>query len=446
MAATVLATEVRPVPGGGATVALQIVAVGTAFGMATTAGEVLLLYTGSGFLRAAGFLIAVALASLAAGLWASRPARDPRSRRWPWISTVASLVVGGVFTIGWSLSGALRQSGAGNALAVLLVVAWPGYAAGTLVGPLCGRRSDGAPLAIAGVALGVVIAAAWLIPRAPARTVFAAAAATTLAAGLLGRTDGDEDWLDPRRNDMNDKVAVVTGVGARGQMGYAIAQRLLRAGAHVIITGRGPAVEDLARDLEAERRHAHPGENGGVTAVVADLLDDADVDRLMRAARERFGRLDALVNVAGGLSVIKPIAETSPEEWRREIERNAETALRTCRAALPLLRETGGAIVNFTSPAGLRAVGTLGAYSAAKAAVVALTRALALEERNFGVRANAIAPGMIDTEQNRSQAANPETAKYVTREEIAEVALFLASDASSGISGETIHVLGENLR
>ena len=236
---------------------------------------------------------------------------------------------------------------------------------------------------------------------------------------------------------MNGKVAMVTGVGARGQVGYAIAQRLLRAGAHVIITGRGPVVEELAAELAAE---------GDVTAVIADLLSDDDVDRLVTSARDRYGRLDALINVAGGLSVIKPIAETSADEWWREIQRNAETTLRTCRAALPLLRESGGAIVNFASPAGLRAVGSLGAYSAAKAAVIALTRALALEEKKFGVRANAIAPGMIDTEQNRSQAADPETAKYVTREEIAEVALFLASDAASGISAETIHVLGESLR
>ena len=236
---------------------------------------------------------------------------------------------------------------------------------------------------------------------------------------------------------MNGKVAMVTGVGARGQVGYAIAQRLLRAGAHVIITGRGPVVEELAAELAAE---------GDVTAVIADLLSDDDVDRLVTSARDRYGRLDALINVAGGLSVIKPIAETSADEWRREIQRNAETTLRTCRAALPLLRESGGAIVNFASPAGLRAVGSLGAYSAAKAAVIALTRALALEEKKFGVRANAIAPGMIDTEQNRSQAADPEAAKYVSREEIAEVALFLASDAASGISAETIHVLGESLR
>jgi NAD(P)-dependent dehydrogenase (short-subunit alcohol dehydrogenase family) len=88
----------------------------------------------------------------------------------------------------------------------------------------------------------------------------------------------------------------------------------------------------------------------------------------------------------------------------------------------------------------------LGAYSAAKAAVIALTRALALEELPHGVRANAIAPGMIDTEQNRQSAADPATTKWVSREAIAEVTLFLASPVSRAVTGETIQALGDGLR
>jgi 3-oxoacyl-[acyl-carrier protein] reductase/2-deoxy-D-gluconate 3-dehydrogenase len=171
-----------------------------------------------------------------------------------------------------------------------------------------------------------------------------------------------------------------------------------------------------------------------------------DLERLAAAVRQRFGGLDVLINVAGGLSLIKPLAETSAEEWRQEIERNAGTVHATSVALLPLLRARGGAIVNFASPAGLRAAKHLGAYSAAKAAVVAHTRALALEEKANGVRVNAIAPGMIDTAQNRESAADAERAQWVTREQIADVAVFLASEAASGISGETLHVLGDGLR
>jgi NAD(P)-dependent dehydrogenase (short-subunit alcohol dehydrogenase family) len=237
--------------------------------------------------------------------------------------------------------------------------------------------------------------------------------------------------------DIRDRAVIVTGVSERGQVGFAVAERFLREGARVIITARRDSVVKLAEELSGL---------GDVMPVIADLTRDEDVDRLVGTARERFGRLDALVNVAGGLSVIRPLSETAVEEWEGEMRRNAGTVLRVTNAALPLLRESGGAVVNFASPAGIRAVKTLGAYSAAKAAVVAMTRALALEERIHDVRINAIAPGMIDTQQNRESVDDPAAAKFVSRAEIADVVLFLASDASSGISGETVHVMGEGLR
>ena len=265
--------------------------------------------------------------------------------------------------------------------------------------------------------------------------VFFAAATIILVAGLFPvATDQDDEYMTA---DIRDRAVIVTGVSDRGQVGFAVASRFLREGARVIITARRESVVRLAEELSGL---------GDVAPVIADLTNDEDLDRLVRTARDRFGRLDALVNVAGGLTVVKPLSETTPAELDGEIRRNAETVLRVTNAALPLLRESGGAVVNFASPAGIRAVKTLGAYSAAKAAVVALTRSLALEERQHAVRVNAIAPGMIDTQQNRDSTDDPGSTKFVTREEIAEVVLFLASDASSGISGETIHVLGEGLR
>ena len=138
------------------------------------------------------------------------------------------------------------------------------------------------------------------------------------------------------------------------------------------------------------------------------------------------------------------VVDTTPEEWQREIERNAGTALRLSRAALPLLRESRGSIVNFAAPAATRAVARLAAYSAAKAAVVALTRALAIEEKSNGVRVNAIAPGLMDTDQNRREMGEDVT--YVGRDDVASVALFLAGPASRGITGETVQVLGETIR
>ncbi|MGH7506903.1 MAG: SDR family NAD(P)-dependent oxidoreductase, partial [Longimicrobiales bacterium] len=286
---------------------------------------------------------------------------------------------------------------------------------------------------LVGAAAGVLLAATVLIPNFEPPGIFLAAAALL---AMFGTIEANRPHLNAAREtmDMNGKVVLITGVGDRGQLGWAIARRFLGAGARVAITNRSGDLAALAAEL---------GPPPAVLGVNADLTADDDIARLFGAIRERFGRLDALVHAAGGLSVTKPVAETDPVEWRRELERNADTTFRISRAALPLLRESRGALVHFASPAGLRAVASLGAYSAAKAAVIALTRAIALEEKRHGVRANAIAPGMIDTEQNRS-TATPDT-RYVTRDQVAEVALFLASESGSGMSGETVRVMGDSL-
>jgi NAD(P)-dependent dehydrogenase (short-subunit alcohol dehydrogenase family) len=234
---------------------------------------------------------------------------------------------------------------------------------------------------------------------------------------------------------MMGNVAIVTGVGARGQVGYAVAAALLRVGARVVVSARGEAVEALAGELEAGAP-----EGVEVAAVRADLGTGEGAAAVVAAASDRFGRLDLLVNVAGGLTLIKPIAETTTEELESELARNAKTVFLMCRAALPLLRESRGSIVNFASPAGLAPVANLGAYSAAKALVVSLTRSFALEEAANGVRVNAVAPGMIDTEQNRASAAPGAKIKWVSREQIAEAVLYLAG--ASAVTGEVLAIRG----
>jgi 3-oxoacyl-[acyl-carrier protein] reductase/2-deoxy-D-gluconate 3-dehydrogenase len=345
---------------------------------------------------------------------------------------MAAFAVAGVFAALWSVNVMLRESAWGGALAVLLVLAEPAYMTGSLLSVMALRPGAPAALALGGAGLGVLAAATVLIPNFDASAIYLSGATAIFLATLV------RSGYDPLGGlGMKGKVVIVTGVGARGQLGYALAERFLRAGATVIASARNAEVEAMSREL---------AEAGEILPVVADLTLEQDVARLIRAAGERFGRIDVLVNVAGGLSVMKPLAETTPEEWRGEMERNAETVLRVSTAALPLIRQARGSIINFASPAGVRAVKQLGAYSAAKAAVIALTRAMALEEKPNGVRVNAIAPGTIDTDQNRAAAGENENAKYVTREEIASAVLFLASAESAGISGETIHVMGETLR
>jgi NAD(P)-dependent dehydrogenase (short-subunit alcohol dehydrogenase family) len=421
-------------------------ALGCAVGAGTAAGAALLLFTGRGFLATAGFLIGVTLAAVAAGVWVGVPdpralLRRPEPTRARWIWTILAFSTAGVFTALWDRLAALREHPFGGALAVLLVLAEPAYAAATLVVALQWRdaadpRSPDnrtAVIMILGAAVGVVVATTTLIPRFDPPGIYLGAATLLAIFGAIEATRAHASG--PREpSSMHDRAVLITGVGDRGQVGFALARRFLAAGARVLITNRSGDLQPLAAALTAD---------GDVAAINADLANADDVARLLDAARERFGRLDALIHAAGGLGVINPIAETTPEDFRAELERNATTTYLLLHAALPLLRASRGTIVTFASPAGERAVAKLGAYSAAKAGVIALTRAVALEEKENGVRANAIAPGMIDTEQNRATA--PADAKFVTREEIAEVALFLASAASAGLSGETITVMGEAL-
>jgi 3-oxoacyl-[acyl-carrier protein] reductase len=429
---------------------LAALAAGLTLGATAAAGTALLLYTGQGFLRAAGLLVSSTIMAVAAGVWAGGP--DPRQAGTPvqsrgrWVLLIVSLLAGGVFAALWGMRAPLRGLAVGGALAVLLVLALPAYAAGALLAALHGRErmtlreaagGSVAAMSLAGAAIGVLLATTVLIQNLEAYGIYYAGAGLLTLASML-------EWHRMTGGrDMTDHVSIITGVGDDGQVGYVVARRFLDAGARVVVTDIAPAVEQLAARL---------GEQERVAGVQADLTADPDVDRVITAVRERFGRLDSLINVAGGLSVVRPLADTTPEEWQREQQRNTETTLRMVRAALPLLRESRGAIVSFASPAASAAVAGLGAYSAAKAGVIAITRAIALEEQRYGVRANAIAPGMIDTAQNRRQlgietAAEAEAEveaarRLVSREDVAAVALFLAGRESRGISGEVIRVTG----
>lgn len=423
---------------------LAALAVGLTLGATASGGVALLLYTGQGFLRAAGLLVSSTIMAVAAGLWAGTPEAAAQTRlrtRGRWLMLLAALIAGGLFAAFWNARPPLREMAWGGAAAVLLALALPAYAAGTLFAALHvrdrvvrGGISAVAAAATAGSALGLLLAATVLIPNLDAHVIYYGGAALLASVSLLDR-GSDDAPLETGVTHMIDRVVIVTGAADRGQLGYTVAQRFLHAGARVVISARSDTLDATAASL------AHEGD---VMPVRADLTSDGDVARLIDAVRERFGRLDALINVAGGLTVVATVEDTTPAEWEREIDRNAGTVLRLSRAALPLLRESRGAIVNFASPAALRAPAKLAAYSAAKAAVIALTRSLAIEEKMNGVRVNAIAPGMIDTAQNRSEADGDVT--YVSRADVASVAVFLAGAGAAAITGETIHVLGESIR
>lgn len=412
-----------------------VLVVAAALGVSTTAGIALLLVPGPGALASGGVLLALSLGAVAAAFWVGLPAERAASTRGRWMAVILVFAAAGLFGDAYTEIRGIRSPGFWTAVAALLFVAAPAYTLGSVLTALAARHRGSTTLALVGAAFGTVAAATSLIPKIDPGVLYFVTGAALLLAGMAElRWTPSVAWRED--GSMNDKVVLVTGVGARGQVGDALARAFLAQGARVAITDVRPEVEAIAAEL---------GRNGEVIGILADLTDEAGAERVVAAVKERFGRLDVLVNAAGGLTVVKPVAETTVEEWEREVQRNTRTAFLMSRAALPLLRASRGAIVNFASPAAIRAVANLGAYSAAKAGVAALTRAMAAEEAANGVRVNAVAPGMIDTEQNRAAVGDPSAVKWVTREEVANVVLFLASEASRGISGETIQVLGEGV-
>jgi NAD(P)-dependent dehydrogenase (short-subunit alcohol dehydrogenase family) len=224
---------------------------------------------------------------------------------------------------------------------------------------------------------------------------------------------------------MQGKVLVVTGVlGALGKVVAEIAQ------------SRGAGIAGI--DHAPSQIQATPDriEIGGV-----DLSDATQAKAAVEAAARHFGRLDALINIAGGFA-FETIGDGEGATWQRMYALNVLTALNTSRAALPhLAASSAGRIVNIGAMGALQAGSGMGPYAASKAGVHRLTEALAGEWKGK-VTVNAVLPSIIDTKANRADMPKADFAKWVTPQELAEVILFLASDAASGITGALIPVSG----
>ena len=241
-------------------------------------------------------------------------------------------------------------------------------------------------------------------------------------------------------SDTQDRTALVTGAG-RG-IGLAAATLFLAEGWRVALLDiDGPGVEAATARLGQPER---------TLAVTADVSDPAAVAAAMGQVAERFGRLDALVNNAG-IAIFKPLPETTFEDWSRVLAVNLSGPFLCTQAAIPLLSERGGAIVNITSISGLRASTLRTAYGTSKAGLAQLTKQLAVELGQFGIRVNAVAPGPVETAMAKA-VHTPEIradyhdamplGRYGRETELAEAIVFLCSERASFITGQQLAVDG----
>jgi 3-oxoacyl-[acyl-carrier protein] reductase len=224
---------------------------------------------------------------------------------------------------------------------------------------------------------------------------------------------------------MDGKVIVVTG--ALGALGKVVAEVALARGARVAGVDYGTSQIAATPDRI---------EFGGV-----DLSDPAQAKKAIDAVASHFGRLDALVNIAGGFAY-ETVAEGDPKTWQRMYALNVLTALNTSRSAIPHLAVSASArIVNVGAMGALQAGSGMGAYAASKAGVHRLTEALAAEWKGK-ITVNAVLPSTIDTPANRASMPKADFGKWVTPQELADVILFLVSDAASAVTGALLPVSG----
>jgi NAD(P)-dependent dehydrogenase (short-subunit alcohol dehydrogenase family) len=229
--------------------------------------------------------------------------------------------------------------------------------------------------------------------------------------------------MSARNFDFRGKVVLVTGVGRAGQIGNAVALAFGKAGAKIVACDQNAVgVAERVREFAAQGVDARP---------CAGDLTQPDIAALaVEVALKHFGRLDVVVNVAGGLTTYGPISQVTVEALDREIAINLKTAVLVSQAAIDALSRTQGCIINFSSIAYFDPQTPMAVYSAAKAAVAGFTRSLALELEDRKVRVNAVAPGMARTGDNVA-AAGDGKAQYVELQEITDGVMSLANPDSS---------------
>jgi NAD(P)-dependent dehydrogenase (short-subunit alcohol dehydrogenase family) len=234
--------------------------------------------------------------------------------------------------------------------------------------------------------------------------------------------------------DFSAQVVMVTG--SVGNLGQAVARAFQNAGAALVLVDRAPDRLPKVFPELVDSPHCF-------LAASVDLADVDAVQAMVAEARRRFGRIDVLANCVGGYAGGQPVHETSLESWDAMLNLNARTAFIVSRAVVPtMLEQQGGKIIHVASRSGLKGGAKMAPYSIAKSAVIRLTESLSDELKQQNIHVNCVMPSTIDTPQNRQDMPKANTSRWVQPEAIADVILFLASEASRAIHGAAIPVYG----
>jgi NAD(P)-dependent dehydrogenase (short-subunit alcohol dehydrogenase family) len=225
------------------------------------------------------------------------------------------------------------------------------------------------------------------------------------------------------------RTVLVTG--AAGNLGRVVAEAFAERGANLVLV-----------DLGRERLERAFGAGDGRRLLVpTNLLDQGEVDAAVTEAVGRFERIDVLCNIAGGFRMGPPVHETSDETWNFLFDVNARTLLHAVRAVVPrMIGSGGGKIINVGAFAAQKGVAQMGAYCAAKSAVIRLTEAMAAELRAKDINVNCVLPTIIDTPENRAAMPGADPGRWVAPRDLAATILFLASDEARAIHGAALPV------
>lgn len=229
---------------------------------------------------------------------------------------------------------------------------------------------------------------------------------------------------------LEGRVVLITG--AKGGLGTHVTNTFLRAGASVAGVSRSISASDFN----------HPN----FTPVAAELSTGGAASKAVNSVVEKLGRVDVLVHLVGAWAGGTPVEATSDDDFEKMVDLNLRSAFYIIRAALPRMRtQSAGRIVAIGSRAGVEPAPMSAAYSAAKAALIALVRSIAQENGQYGISANVVLPGTMDTPANRSAMPSADFSKWVQPCQVAELLAYLASDGASNINGAAIPIYGSEV-